>query len=323
MNSLEQEKVLAINHFSLDMVMKNGAVNIINDMSFSLHKGEMLGVVGESGCGKSMTALSIMQLIDAKQKTQGEILFKNVNLLNLDKAKMRAIRGKDIAMIFQEPMTSLNPVLTVGKQLAEVFIEHEKISQAAAREKALHALKMVNIAEPEKRIDCYPFELSGGMRQRVMIAMALSSNPYLLIADEPTTALDVTIQAQILRLIKNLTKELGTAVMFISHDLGVIAEVCTRAVILYCGRVVEEAPVNRLFKEPLHPYTQGLLASLPEIGKRGELNMIPGNVPSTGQYPEGCPFHPRCQYAMEKCEKLDPPEKFYQDGRRVRCWLRL
>ena len=318
-----EKKVLEINNYSLDMIQNKKNIHILDAMNFHIRKGELLGVVGESGCGKSMTALSIMQLIDGRQKTTGEIIFNNVNLLKADKAHMRAIRGKNISMIFQEPMTSLNPVLTIGRQLTEVFTAHESISWQAARQKALAALKMVNIAEPEKRIACYPYELSGGMRQRVMIAMALSSRPQLLIADEPTTALDVTIQAQILRLIKNLTTELGTAVMFVSHDLGVIAEVCTRAVILYCGRVVEEATVKALFAEPLHPYTQGLLASLPEIGKRGELFMIPGNVPSTGHYSDGCPFHPRCQSALKRCRTEDPPERVYEDGRRVRCWLRL
>jgi oligopeptide/dipeptide ABC transporter ATP-binding protein len=319
----KQEKVLEVKNYSLDIFQNKDYIRILDNMNFHIDRGEMLGVAGESGCGKSMMALSIMRLIDNKQKTKGEILFNNVDLLSLDKTKMRDVRGKQISMIFQDPMTSLNPVLTVEKQLKEVFTTHENISMAAAKEKALDALKMVNIAEPEKRINCYPYELSGGMRQRVMIAVALSSRPYLLIADEPTTALDVTIQAQILQLIKDLQNELGMSVMFITHDLGVLAEVCTRAIILYCGRVVEEAQVGELFKEPLHPYTQGLLESLPQIGKYGDLNVIPGNVPSTGHYATGCPFHPRCKYALKKCRHDDPQEKVYAGGRRVKCWLRI
>jgi len=322
LDGLQHEKVLEVNNFSLEIVQKKNSVRIINNMSFHINKGEMLGVIGESGCGKSMTALSIMRLIEGQQNTDGEIIFNQVNLLDIDKAQMRKIRGDKISMIFQEPMTSLNPVLTIGLQLEEVFMAHEKISKSEAKKKVLNALKMVNIAEPEKRANCYPHELSGGMRQRVMIAMALSSKPHLLIADEPTTALDVTIQAQILQLIKNLAAELGTSVMFITHDLGVIAETCTRAVVLYCGSVVEEAPVDKLFKEPLHPYTCGLLASLPKVGEYEELNVIPGNVPSTGNYPKGCSFHPRCIYAMQKCQHEEPPEKTYEDGRKVKCWLR-
>lgn len=321
-SGLKQEKVLEVKNYSLDIVQNKDYIHILDNMSFHIDRGEMLGVAGESGCGKSMMALSIMQLIDSEQRIKGEILFNNINLLGLNKTKMRDIRGKQISMIFQDPMTSLNPVLTVEKQLEEIFTTHENISKAAAKGKALNALKMVNIAEPEKRINCYPYELSGGMRQRVMIAMALSSSPYLLIADEPTTALDVTIQVQILQLIKDLKNELDTSVMFITHDLGVIAEVCTRAIILYCGRVVEEAPVDELFKEPLHPYTQGLLESLPKAGKYGALNTIPGNVPSKGHYAVGCPFHPRCKYALGKCQHDDPQEKIYCNGRKVRCWLR-
>ena len=261
-----------------------------------------------------------MHLINGETKTEGSIMFNGKNILNATKKEMLNIRGNEISMIFQEPMTSLNPVLTIGEQLSEVFMAHSRISKKDAYAKALDALKLVKIAEPEKRIKCYPHELSGGMRQRVMIAMALSSNPKLLIADEPTTALDVTIQAQILELIRDLQKKLDTSVMFITHDLGVVAEVCKRAVILYCGHVVEEGNVEELFSNPLHPYTEGLLESLPDIGKHEKLSMIPGNVPSTGNYPSGCPFHPRCKYATEKCRTQAPVMKTLDNGRKVCCW---
>lgn len=319
-NITEAQHVLEIKDYSLSLYKNKKPIQILNKMNFYINKGETLGIVGESGCGKSMTALSIMQLIMGKQHTEGEILFNGKNILEQSKKEMRNIRGDLISMIFQEPMTSLNPTLTIGQQLAEVFVAHKGMPKKQAREKALEALKMVNIAEPQKRIDCYPHELSGGMRQRVMIAMALSSRPQLLIADEPTTALDVTIQAQILALLKDLKDELGTSVMLITHDLGVVAEVCTRAVILYCGRVVEETPVDKLFLDPLHPYTEGLIKSLPEIGDRKSLYVIPGNVPSTGNYPPGCPFSARCEYAGERCKAEEPPEVYLEDGRRVRCF---
>ena len=263
-----------------------------------------------------------MGLIQGRKDTKGQILFNGCDLLTLPEKKMRKIRGESISMIFQEAMTSLNPTLTVGEQLAEVFRVHEKLPKRQAWEKALEALKSVKIAEPEKRIRCYPHELSGGMRQRVMIAMALSCQPQLMIADEPTTALDVTIQSQILQLMRDLEKERDTAVMLITHDLGVVSEVCSRAIILYCGRVVEEAPVEKLFKDPLHPYTQGLLRSLPELGVHKSLYMIRGNVPTTGNYPRGCPFHPRCEHCKEICCTQAPPETILPDGRRVSCWLR-
>ena len=312
--------VLDVNNYSLSIKKGKKYINILNGMDFYIDKGEVLGVVGESGCGKSMTALSIMHLINGETKTEGSIMFNGKNILNATKKEMLNIRGNEISMIFQEPMTSLNPVLTIGEQLSEVFMAHSRISKKDAYAKALDALKLVKIAEPEKRIKCYPHELSGGMRQRVMIAMALSSNPKLLIADEPTTALDVTIQAQILELIRDLQKKLDTSVMFITHDLGVVAEVCKRAVILYCGHVVEEGNVEELFSNPLHPYTEGLLESLPDIGKHEKLSMIPGNVPSTGNYPPGCPFHPRCKYATEKCRTQAPVMKTLDNGRKVCCW---
>lgn len=316
----ESKKLLEVKDYSISLYRHKQPVNIVNHLSFYINRGETVGIVGESGCGKSITAQSIMRLIHGKSKTEGQILFDGEDLLKKSKKEMRKIRGEDISMIFQEPMTSLNPTLTVGTQLMEVFRIHQHCSKKEAWQKSLEMLRMVNIAEPEKRIKCYPYELSGGMRQRVMIAMALSCKPQLMIADEPTTALDVTIQAQILALMKQLEEETGTAIMLITHDLGVVAEVCTRAVILYCGRVMEETPVSMLFKDPLHPYTAGLIKSLPEIGVHKPLYMISGNVPSTGRYPRGCPFHPRCEYCTEICCTEEPPEVEFPDGRRVRCW---
>lgn len=316
-----KERVLELKDYSIDLYRDRKPINIIDRMNFSIYKGEMVGIVGESGCGKSITAQSVMGLIHGKKTTKGQILFQGEDILQKSEKEMRKIRGNKISMIFQEPMTSLNPTLTVGNQLMEVFQTHRRISRKEAFDKALEALKLVNIAEPEKRIRAYPHELSGGMRQRIMIAMALASRPELMIADEPTTALDVTIQAQILHLMKELQDELGTSIMLITHDLGVVAEVCSRAIILYCGRVVEETPVKLLFQDPLHPYTRGLIKSLPELGVRKELYMIQGNVPNTGNYPNGCPFHPRCEFCTEKCCSVEPPEKVLPDGRRVKCWL--
>lgn len=316
------EKVLDIENLQVSFKNADGRVKIINDISFSIEKGETLGIVGESGCGKSMTALSVMRLISTPPgMITGKINFSGKNLLELSKKEMRNIRGNEISMIFQEPMTSLNPVLTVGQQLMEVFTVHQGASKAEARKKSVEALRMVNIAMPEQRINEYPHQFSGGMRQRVMIAMALSCNPKLLIADEPTTALDVTIQAQILKLMKKLKDELGTAIMFITHDLGVVYEICSRAVILYCGQIVEEAKVSDLFKNPLHPYTKGLLRSLPTLGVRDRLYVVPGSVPGANQFPEGCIFNPRCEYAMERCRSEVPPAQEFQDGHKVRCWL--
>lgn len=320
MNSVE--KVLDVENLQVSFKNVDDQVKIVNDIGFYIEKGETLGVVGESGCGKSITALSIMRLINTPPGTvTGKINFDGKNLLELSKKEMRDIRGNKISMIFQEPMTSLNPVLTVGQQLMEVFTVHQGLSKAEARKKSIEALRMVNIAMPEQRIDEYPHQFSGGMRQRVMIAMALSCNPQLLIADEPTTALDVTIQAQILKLMKNLKDELGTAIMFITHDLGVVYEICSRAVILYCGQIVEEAKVSDLFNNPLHPYTKGLLRSLPTLGVSDKLYVIPGSVPSAKQFPEGCIFNPRCEYAMEKCKTKVPPTLELPDGHKVKCWL--
>ncbi len=319
----DNKKVLDVKKLNVSFDTFDGIVNVVNNIDFHINKGETLGVVGESGCGKSLTALSIMRLVQSPPGIiEGEINFNGQNLLELPVNKMRKIRGNKISMIFQEPMTSLNPVISIGEQLEEVFYIHQRVSRSEARKKAIKALEMVHIAMPEQRVNEYPHQLSGGMRQRVMIAMALSCRPELLIADEPTTALDVTIQAQILDLMKELKEELGTAIMLITHDLGVVAEICSRAIIMYCGQIVEEAPVSLLFSKPLHPYTEGLLRSLPSIGVREKLYVIPGSVPGAKDFPKGCVFHPRCQYATDKCKNKVPPMTDVGNGHRVKCWLR-
>jgi oligopeptide/dipeptide ABC transporter ATP-binding protein len=318
---MEKKKVLEVKDYHLTFRNSERDIPIIHGLDFEIREGETLGVVGESGCGKTITALSVMGLLEGNAVQSGEILYQEKNILRLPPKELRKIRGEQISMIFQEPMTSLNPVLTIGTQLSEVFVTHQKKSKGEAKELSIEALKMVNIAEPEKRFHSYPHELSGGMRQRVMIAMALSCRPDLLIADEPTTALDVTIQAQILGLLAELKQALGTSVMLITHDLGVVAEVCSRAVIMYCGRIVEEASVADLFRDPRHPYTKGLLSALPRIGVRDKLAVIPGNVPSTGNYPKGCPFHTRCAHTMDICREELPPQIELGEGRRVCCFL--
>ena len=316
------EKVLEIKNLSVGFSSFGESVGIVDGISFDIEKGETLGVVGESGCGKSITALAVMRLIQSPPGVvTGEIKLNGRDLLTLSAGEMRKVRGNEVSMIFQEPMTSLNPVMTVGDQLMEVFRFHQGMSRAEARKKSAEMLRLVNIALPEQRLDEYPHQLSGGMRQRVMIAMALSCNPKLLIADEPTTALDVTIQAQILGLMKKLGQELGTSIMLITHDLGVVSEVCSRAVIVYCGRIVEEAGSGDLFDNPLHPYTRGLLDSLPHPGHPEKLYVIPGSVPSPKDFPKGCVFHPRCRQVMEKCRQLPPEYIEVSPGHRARCWL--
>ena len=318
----QTEKVLDVKNLSIGFSSFGETINIVEGISFDIKKGETLGVVGESGCGKSLTALAVMRLIKTPPGfLSGEVRLNGRSLLELSAAEMCGVRGSEVSMIFQEPMTSLNPVLTVGDQLMEVFRFHQGMNRAEAKEKAVEMLRMVNIALPEQRIYEYPHQLSGGMRQRVMIAMALSCNPGLLIADEPTTALDVTIQAQILDLMRTLGRELRTSIMLITHDLGVVSEVCSRAIILYCGRIVEEAQTVDLFANPLHPYTQGLLRSLPRRGQREKLNVIPGSVPGPKNFPEGCVFHPRCERAMERCRRERPDLIGVAPGHRVRCWL--
>lgn len=314
-------KLLEVKDLKTYFYTDEGVVKSVDGVSFSVDKGETLGVVGESGCGKSITSMSIMQLIGKSGKiVNGEIDFKGENLLNKDKEEMRKIRGKEIAMIFQEPMTSLNPVYTVGQQIMEAVLIHEDMTKEQARERAIQMLDLVKIPDAEKRLNSYPHEFSGGMRQRVMIAMALSCNPEFLICDEPTTALDVTIQAQILNLINELKEKTGTAVMMITHDLGVISEVADNVMVMYAGQVVEYTDVDTVFEKPLHPYTQGLISCIPKLGGQEEkLSTIKGMVPSFNDMPEGCLFCPRCEYAKDICRK-ERPELVDLDGHQVRCF---
>lgn len=300
-----------------------GIIKAVNGVSFELKRGETLGVVGESGCGKSVTSFSIMRLIPSPpgKIVGGEIMYNDRNLLALSEPQMRSLRGNDISMIFQEPMTSLNPVFTCGSQIAEAIMKHSGAKKKEAMEKSVELLKMVGIPLPEKRVHEYPYQLSGGMRQRVMIAMALSSNPNLLIADEPTTALDVTIQAQILELLKRLRKELDMSILLITHDLGVIVEMAERVIVMYLGKVVEEADVKTLFRETAHPYTLGLMKSIPKIETDTKrLHIIEGMVPKPGDSIEGCSFHPRCPFADERCRAEVPPLETVKDDHRVACW---
>src|SRR5687767_10178369 len=306
---------------------RSGLVRAVDGVSFHLDQGELLGLVGESGCGKSITALSVMRLIAPPGRiVNGEIRFLGTNLLELSDAEMRQMRGDDIAMIFQDPMTSLNPVFTVGEQIAEALRLHRQMSRKQAREATIEAMREVAIPDPARRLDDYPHQLSGGMRQRVMIAMALACNPKLLIADEPTTALDVTIQAQILELLNDLRKQRELAVLLITHDLGVVAEVADRVAVMYTGRIVEESPVEELFARPKHPYTEGLLRSVPKltsehVAKRERLETIEGVVPSPTDLPPGCHFAPRCQHRMPRCIEGEIPLYELEDDVKVRCVL--
>jgi peptide/nickel transport system ATP-binding protein len=311
-------------HFFTD----EGVVRAVDGVDFHIDKGETLGIVGESGCGKSVTALSIMRLIPQPpgRIVEGEILYNGRNLLDLSPAQIRKIRGKEISMIFQEPMTSLNPVFTCGEQIAEAIRLHEGLGRRDAMDKTVEMLRLVHIPNAERRVKEYPHQLSGGMRQRIMIAMALSCNPKLLIADEPTTALDVTIQAQILELLNELKAKLNMAVMLITHDMGVIAETAQRVVVMYAAKVAEEAEVGELFKEPLHPYTQGLLRSIPRIDlaatQRVRLQTIPGVVPTLrGEEKPGCRFAPRCSFAKPMHFENTPPLKEVRPGHKVACFL--
>jgi peptide/nickel transport system ATP-binding protein len=309
---------------------RSGVIKAVDDVSFSLRRGETLAVVGESGCGKSMTALSIMRLVPNPpgKIVDGTITLEGKDLVQLDEAEMRDIRGNEISMIFQEPMTSLNPVLTIGNQIAEALRLHQDLSKGAANKKAVEMLRLVKIPEPAQRAREYPHQLSGGMRQRAMIAMALACNPRVLIADEPTTALDVTIQAQILDLILELQKELGTAIILITHNLGVVAETAQRVIVMYAGKKVEEAEVDALFGQPLHPYTHGLLASIPRLEIMGDrtansiqrLKEIPGMVPALNNLPPGCTFAPRCAFADDQCRAQFPPYEQKRPGHWAACW---
>ncbi|MFA7635006.1 MAG: ABC transporter ATP-binding protein [Bacillota bacterium] len=317
------EPLLEIRNLKTCFYTEDGVVPAIENVSFSLDKGETIGIVGESGSGKSVTALSVMRLIPNPpgRIECGEIIFEGENLLEKRMDQMRGIRGNDIAMIFQEPMTSLNPVLTVGDQIMEAIVLHQKLSKQDAKDKAVHMLRLVGIPSPERRVNDYPHQMSGGMRQRVMIAMALSCNPKLLIADEPTTALDVTVQAQILELMMALKDDLGTSVMLITHDLGVIAETADKVVVMYAGNVVEKAGVRELFREPAHPYTMGLLGSIPKLNEDSKrLQSIEGVVPSPFNMPKGCRFSPRCGHAMDICREREPVFAKIADGHHVSCW---
>jgi oligopeptide/dipeptide ABC transporter ATP-binding protein len=319
--------LLEVKNLQTQFPTRGGLVRAVDGVSFHLDSGELLGLVGESGCGKSITALSVMRLIAPPGKiVGGEITFDGKNLLGLSDSEMRQIRGDDIAMIFQDPMTSLNPVFTVGEQIAEALRLHRKLSRKAARATAIEAMKEVSIPDPARRVDDYPHQLSGGMRQRVMIAMALACDPKLLIADEPTTALDVTIQAQILELLDELRKNRELAVLLITHDLGVVAEVADRVAVMYTGRIVEESPVEELFARPKHPYTEGLLRSVPKltsaaVAKHERLETIEGTVPSPTDLPPGCHFAPRCPHRMPRCSEEEIPLYDLEGGVKVRCVL--
>jgi peptide/nickel transport system ATP-binding protein len=322
--------VLEVSGLKTYLFTRSGVVKGVDDVSFSVRRGETLAVVGESGCGKTMTALSIMRLVPTPpgKIVGGAIMLDGKDLLKLGEAEMRDIRGNEISMIFQEPMTSLNPVLTIGHQITEALRLHQDLAKSAAAEKAVEMLRLVKIPEPMQRAREYPHQLSGGMRQRAMIAMALACNPRVLIADEPTTALDVTIQAQILDLMLELQQKLGTAVILITHNLGVVAETAQRVVVMYAGKKVEEADVDALFAEPLHPYTHGLLGSIPRlaiIGGRSansaqKLKEIPGMVPALTNLPPGCTFAPRCAFADDRCRAQFPPYEQKRAGHWAACW---
>ncbi|MBI4569857.1 MAG: ABC transporter ATP-binding protein [Planctomycetes bacterium] len=302
----------------------DGVVKAVDGVSYQLYAGQTLGVVGESGCGKSVTSLSIMRLIawPPGKIVGGEVVFEGTDLLRLSESRMRAIRGNKVSMIFQEPMTSLNPVFTVGEQIMESIVLHQKKPPREARKLAIEMLNKVGIPSPQQRVDDYPHQMSGGMKQRVMIAMALACSPRVLIADEPTTALDVTIQAQILELMRHLQREFGMSILLITHDLAVVAETADQVVVMYASKVVEHTDVRTLFREPAHPYTQGLFKSLPRIDHKAErLSVIEGTVPSPLRFPPGCKFHPRCPHAFDRCKVEEPALKDYGGHHLVACWL--
>lgn len=320
---MAQEKLIELKNLKTYFYTEDGVAKAVDGVDFEIYPGETLGVVGESGCGKSVTSLSIMRLIPEPpgKIVEGEINFKGKDLTKLSQEEMRDIRGNEISMIFQEPMTSLNPVFTIGDQISEAIIIHKKVSKKEALEQSIDMLRKVGIPLPEQRVHEYPHQLSGGMRQRVMIAMALSCNPELLIADEPTTALDVTIQAQILELMNELKENFNMSIMMITHDLGVIAEVADRVAVMYAGKVVEYTDAITLFSNPQHPYTWGLLNSIPRMDKEvEELSAIPGIVPSPFNLPEGCKYSSRCPLVDEKCRAEEPDIEEISEGHNVKCW---
>lgn len=317
--------ILDVKDLQTTFFTDSGEIPAVDHVDFHVREGEILGIVGESGCGKSVTSLSIMGLVPSPpgEIIGGEIRLKDKNLLDLSEKKMRNIRGNDLAMIFQEPMTSLNPLFTIGYQMKEAMLIHRKdLSKKEIHHKAVEMLKMVGLPRSDEIIKEYPHQLSGGMRQRVMIAMALVCNPQVLIADEPTTALDVTTQAQILKLMRELNTRLNTAVILITHDLGVVAETCERVIVMYAGQIIEEAPVKQLFSSPKHPYTKGLIKSVPDIRAKNErLHSIAGNVPIPGSVKKGCKFAARCEYAFDRCFAEDPPLYYTTDEQQTRCFL--
>lgn len=323
---MSQENLLEVKHLRTEFFSsKKSSITAVDDVSFDIKKGEIVGLVGESGCGKSVTSLSIMQLLkDTPGKvTNGEVIFQGRNLLDASKKEMLDIRGDKMSMIFQEPMSSLNPSMRIDKQMIEGIRLHTPLTKAEARKKAADILSQVGIPDPQRVLKNYPHQLSGGMSQRVMIAMAMSCEPDLLIADEPTTALDVTIQAQILELMKKIQQDKGMSILLITHDLGVVAEMCSRVIVMYAGKIVEEAPVEILFANPTHPYTQGLIASVPKLGSGVKvLPSIPGSVPDLSAMPKGCRFAPRCKYATEKCHQEQPELLSVGEKQKCRCWLK-
>ena len=319
----QAETILEIKDLCVEFQTVEGVVHAVDHLNYTLHKGEKLGIVGESGSGKSVSSLGMMQLIPNPpgRITGGEILYHGKDLVKASEKEMQKIRGNEISMIFQEPMTSLNPIIKCGKQIAESLRLHRGMKKKEAMEEAVRMMRAVGIANPEVRAHEYPHQMSGGMRQRFMIAMALACQPQILIADEPTTALDVTIQAQILDLIRELNESMGTSVVFITHDLGVVSELCDTVIVMYTGHIVEQAPVKELFESPKHPYTKGLLNAIPKITReRNPLETIEGMVPNPTERIEGCSFSPRCPYATDQCRKVEPPMAELSDGRLVRCW---
>lgn len=325
------ENILEVKNLTTSFQIDGTKVNAVDGVSFQLKKGKTLCIVGESGCGKSVTSLSIMRLIPNPpgEISGGEILYKGKDLLKLPESEMRTLRGNEISMIFQEPMTSLNPVFTIGNQISEPLRLHQKLSSSAAREKAVEMLRLVNIPSPETRVDEFPHQLSGGMRQRVMIAMALACKPQVLICDEPTTALDVTIQAQVLDIMRRLQQTLGMSMILITHDLGIVAEMADDVAVMYAGKIVEQGPVKEIFSKPLHPYTKGLLNSIPRIQReshatetgRRRLDTIPGMVPSLKELPKGCRFQGRCEFVKEECKPVIPKLMEISQGHSVSCVL--
>ena len=314
--------MLQIKNLKTYFFLSQGTAKAVDNVSLTLNPGETLALVGESGCGKSMLALSILRLVPAPGKIiHGQIKFNGQDLLLLSEKQMQKIRGNKISMIFQEPMTALNPVLRIGEQICEPLIYHQGLSRNQAREKALKLMQQVGIPDPEKRFFAFPHSLSGGMRQRIVIAMALSCSPKIILADEPTTALDVTIQAQILNLLQKMQKTNNMAIILITHDLGLVARTCQRVNVMYAGKIVEQSTVKELFNSPLHPYTQGLLDSLPRIDKDKELLPIRGTVPDLLNLPPGCAFHPRCKFKKPICQQKEPPLLSLSQARKVKCWL--